>query len=259
MCVKWLRIACGRARRIGSAARVEVVVVEHDPRPAIAARLGQHGARERLVHGHVSALPGTHDAGVDDRPLGQVPHLVLQEPQERVGDHVVGGLVDRALDRCEPQADRVVAAGQPRAAASGSAAARRSPSLIAAATQVTGTWRPTWPSAVTRPPEPRRGRSEPSAAATKVTGPRFVAMIRRRSPSSAAAAAPSSASDRACGRRRCMRPQKRLAADTSSRPRMAPGKIPRITTPATESARATEPKGEVSSGAGSGSGSRMYM
>jgi hypothetical protein len=97
------------ADRLGGA--VQVVVVEHDPRPAVAAGLSDDCRSEGLVHGHVPTLPGAQGAGVDDRPLGKVPHLVLEEPEEGVGDDVVGLLVDGALGRNEAQTDLLVGAG----------------------------------------------------------------------------------------------------------------------------------------------------
>jgi hypothetical protein len=51
---------------------------------------------------------------------------------------------------------------------------------MAAAIQVSGTCPETCERAVTTPPDPRRGRREPSAAALKFTGPRLAARISRR-------------------------------------------------------------------------------
>jgi hypothetical protein len=59
---------------------------------------------------------------------------VLEEPQQRVGDDVVRRVVDAAIDGREAQPQPVAASIR-----FGSAATRRSPSLIAAATHVTGT------------------------------------------------------------------------------------------------------------------------
>ncbi len=102
------RAWAGAADRLGG--EVQVIVVQHDARLSVAAGLGHDLAREGVVEGDVASVPGAHRGRVDDRPLRQVPHLVLEEPQEGVGDDVVGLLVHRSLDRCESQADRLVVA-----------------------------------------------------------------------------------------------------------------------------------------------------
>ena len=206
------------------------------------------GGGERLVHRDVPALPGAQRGGVDDRALRQVPHLVLEEPQQRVGDDVVGLLVDACA---RPRRIAGAAARRrraPRAQSRGSAAARRSPSLIAAATQVTGTWRPTWPSAVTRPPEPRRGRSEPSAAGRERHRP----AVRGDDQAAIAEQLRRGGAELRIGQRLGIGGAHRPRRGWRRRPRAgggsAPGKIPSAITPATETARATEPNGEVSMG-----------
>ena len=154
----------------------------------IAGRLAQRRLREGAIDDHVAVVPGTEGRGIQHGAFGQVPHLVLQEPEQRVGDDAVGGLL-RAIARRRPGAAAHLPAAVRRSARDGSAATRRSPSLTAAASQVTGTFWPIWLSAVTSPPLLRRGRTPPSGAEANVTGPRFVAISRRRSPSSWRAAA----------------------------------------------------------------------
>ena len=83
--------------------QVQVVVVQHDARLRVVAGLGQRGPREGLVDRHVAVVPGAQRGGVDHRPRGQLPHLVLQEPEQGIGDHAVGRLVHRSLDRREAQ------------------------------------------------------------------------------------------------------------------------------------------------------------
>ena len=231
--------------------QVQVVVVHHDARLRVVAGLGQRGARKCLVDGDVAVVPGAQRGGVDHRPAGQLPHLVLQEPERRVGDDPVGGLVLRPLDRREAQADL---ARQRLVDEDGRLMPSRSPSLNGAS-QVSGTCRPTCDRAVTRPPLPRRGRRPPSAPMLKVTGPRLVAISSRRSPSRRRAAPASRRSHAAVG----SWAQKRAPADSRSRPRIGSGKMPSSSTPATDSASAALTNGWRSMGAGSASGSRMYM
>ena len=117
----WQRVGgteYGRSREIArrrggriSSAPVEVVVVEHDPRLAVATRLAPRIAEAKASF--IATYPRSQArrvAGVDDRPLGQVPHLVLEEPEQRVGDDVVGLLVDAALGRHESQPHLLVVA-----------------------------------------------------------------------------------------------------------------------------------------------------
>ncbi len=62
-------------------------------------------------------------------------------------------------------------------------ATRRSPSLMALATQVMGTKRLTGVRAVMRPPPPRWAPIWPSGPTVNSTGPRLLAKMRRRSAS----------------------------------------------------------------------------
>ena len=98
------------ANRLGG--EVEVIIVEHDPRRTIAPRnLRQHRVSERPVERHVALAPRAHGRGVDHGPLGEVPELVLQEPEQGVGDDVVGPLEDRSRHRREAEPHRLVGHG----------------------------------------------------------------------------------------------------------------------------------------------------
>ena len=88
----------------GLADQVEVVVVEHDEGPAAAGGdLLGHRVRERVVDGQVAVLIGGVLAVGEPGGLGEAVHAVLEEPQQRVGDHgvevVVGLLVE--LDQAQ--------------------------------------------------------------------------------------------------------------------------------------------------------------
>ena len=53
------------------------------------AHLVDHGLGELLVHHEVAVVPGVHLLGPDVRVAAEVPQVVLDEPQHRVGDDVV--------------------------------------------------------------------------------------------------------------------------------------------------------------------------
>ena len=64
---------------------VELIVVNHHERAAgQASRHIDHLARDLFVDLDVSVLPGPVNAAVDDGLMGQVPQVVLDEPQDRV-------------------------------------------------------------------------------------------------------------------------------------------------------------------------------
>ena len=130
------------------------------------ARRGHRLAGEARSTDAIAALPGVDQVVVDDRVVGQLVQLVLDEPQERVGDLGVVGLPGaraaghagpaRRPGRAAPLDGRPAARrlGRLRRSAS-SAPASRSPRPSAPLIQVTGASRPSSASAVTRPPEPR--------------------------------------------------------------------------------------------------------
>ena len=72
---------------------VEVVVVEEDRRLGLGLELLEDRFREALVHARVALVPGVLKRDVDRRRVGQLPEVVLQEPQHRVRDDVVEPVV----------------------------------------------------------------------------------------------------------------------------------------------------------------------
>ena len=71
-----------------------VVVADDDGRLLHGAGLFDHGVGEGLVHWDVARFPGVVHGGVDVWIVGWVPHVVLQEPEERVAQDVVVLVVD---------------------------------------------------------------------------------------------------------------------------------------------------------------------
>ena len=80
-------VRVGRADRLGG--RVEVVVVEHHDPVGVLVELPVDGVGERLVGGEVAVLPGVQLLPPHVRRVAQVPQVVLDEPEHRVGDDVV--------------------------------------------------------------------------------------------------------------------------------------------------------------------------
>ena len=78
---------------------VEVVVLEQEHRSFGARRRLHRGVREQPVRGLVTRAPGVHDAPVDVGLVRQGVHLVLQEPEQRIGDDLVVALVDVGRQR----------------------------------------------------------------------------------------------------------------------------------------------------------------
>ena len=79
------------AHQVGQ--RVEVVVVHHHHRLARALQLLHHRPREVLVDGVVAELERLDLLAADVRRVGEVPQVVLDEPQHRVGEHVVEAVI----------------------------------------------------------------------------------------------------------------------------------------------------------------------
>ena len=77
--------------------------MEEHRRVGLRLELLQHGVRERRVDRHVALLPGVREAGVESRLVRQVPEVVLDEPERRVGDDVVVPVVGVLVVRDEPQ------------------------------------------------------------------------------------------------------------------------------------------------------------
>ena len=83
-----------RARAADQAGqRVQVVVVDHHHRLLDALDLLEHGPRQVLVDGVVAELERLGLVAADVRRVGQIPQVVLDEPQHRVGDDVVEAVV----------------------------------------------------------------------------------------------------------------------------------------------------------------------
>ena len=116
-----------RARAGGPDVRsdaVELVVVQQHqrvspvpgraaaPAPVRApAHLVHHGPGELLVDDQVAVVPGVHLVGADVGMPAEVPEVVLDEPQHRVGDDVVVLVVGVGVDGDVAQAVRVAVEG----------------------------------------------------------------------------------------------------------------------------------------------------
>ena len=89
--------------------RVEVVVVEHHQRPLALGDLAEHGVGDVAVDRLVAVVPGVELLLADVRGVGEVPEVVLDEPEDRVGDHVVEAVVGVgvAADQQHPVVDPV--------------------------------------------------------------------------------------------------------------------------------------------------------
>jgi hypothetical protein len=70
-----------------------VVVVDHHDRLLVAGDLVEHGSREVLVDGVVAVVERVDLVPADVRRVAQVPQVVLDEPEHRVGDDVVEAVV----------------------------------------------------------------------------------------------------------------------------------------------------------------------
>ena len=90
---------------------VELVVVEEDGCVRLELELLQHCVREALVDPGVALLPGVLEGRVQRGRVGELPQVVLQKPEHRVGDHVVEPVVGRLVVRDQPQAERRPVAG----------------------------------------------------------------------------------------------------------------------------------------------------
>ena len=100
----------GARRAHDGGQRVEVVVVDHDDRVLDALDLLEHRTSEVLVDDLVAVLERVDLVLADVRSVGQVPEVVLDEPQHRVRDDVVEAVVGVRVRGDEP--DLVVAAAR---------------------------------------------------------------------------------------------------------------------------------------------------
>jgi hypothetical protein len=73
--------------------RVELVVVDHHDRLVDPVDLLEHRLREVLVDDVVAVLERLDLVAADVRGVGEVPEVVLDEPQHRVGEDVVEAVV----------------------------------------------------------------------------------------------------------------------------------------------------------------------
>ena len=97
---------CVRTSRTHELGReVQVVVVKEHRGSGLAIELGDGRVRERLVDGEVAAVPRGVQAEVQVRRVRQPPHVVLEEPERRIGDDVVVPVVRRGVER--DQADAI--------------------------------------------------------------------------------------------------------------------------------------------------------
>src|SRR5581483_1096619 len=101
--------------------QIEVVVLQHDVGSGAAAGCFDNGLGEGLVDADVAVVPGLVDRTADVRGTGGVPHEMLQEPEQRVGEGVIEALVDGARHLHEVDVDLRIrqlhgAAGQLRGA-----------------------------------------------------------------------------------------------------------------------------------------------
>ena len=104
---------CGRSARARRPARalaheprreVQVVVVEEDGRVGLARRARvDHGVGEASVDRDVAVVQAWWSAGSTSGAYGEVPEVVLDEPQHRVRDDVVVPVVRLRVVRDEPQ------------------------------------------------------------------------------------------------------------------------------------------------------------
>src|SRR5581483_4580647 len=85
--------------------QIEVVVLKHDVGSGAAAGCLDNGLGEGLVDADVAVVPGLVDRTADVRGTGGVPHEMLQEPEQRVGEGVIEALVDGARHLHEVDVD----------------------------------------------------------------------------------------------------------------------------------------------------------
>ena len=90
--------------------RVEVVVVDHHHRLVGVLELLDDRPREIFVDDVVAELERLDLLAADVRRVRQIPQVVLDEPQHRVGEHVVEAVV--GLRVADDQAHLVLAAGR---------------------------------------------------------------------------------------------------------------------------------------------------
>ena len=93
-------VRAGFADEVGE--RVEVVVVDHHDRLGDALELLDDRAGEVLVDDVVAELEGLDLLAADVRRVREIPQVVLDEPQHRVGEDVVEAVVGLGVGDDEP-------------------------------------------------------------------------------------------------------------------------------------------------------------
>ena len=119
----------GKALADPLAAKVEVVVLEQEDRAGITGGRFDGGVGEADVDRPVAVAPGVEQGIVDVRAVGRCVHLVMDEPQERVGDDpvvaVVLGVRDRDVDKPQVLAGEVLMEQRPNRATASAAVGLR--------------------------------------------------------------------------------------------------------------------------------------
>jgi len=95
--------------------QVQVIVVDHHHRLLDALDLGDNHVGEVLVDRDVPVVVGLDLVLADVRRVGQVPQVVLDEPQHRVGDDVVEAVVGDRVGLDQPHVVLAAAPGRPHA------------------------------------------------------------------------------------------------------------------------------------------------
>ncbi len=75
--------------------QIEVVVVEEHRGVGFGLELFENGGGEAFVDADIPLLPGVAEAVVERGGVGELPEVVLEEPQHRIRDHVVEPVVGR--------------------------------------------------------------------------------------------------------------------------------------------------------------------
>ncbi len=86
--------------------QVEVVVVEEHRRVGLRLELFEDSGGKPFIDLDVALLPGVAEPVVDCRRVGELPEVVLEEPQHRVRDHVVEPVVGRLVVGDQPEPER---------------------------------------------------------------------------------------------------------------------------------------------------------
>ena len=83
-----------------------MIVVKEHGRFRLPLQLGERRGREGVVHLRVAPAPGLVKAPVDVGRFPQAVQVVMDEPEDGVGDHVVVPVVGPRLVRDQSQAER---------------------------------------------------------------------------------------------------------------------------------------------------------